>query len=343
MKQQIRTTSHFLFILPAVFFISSCNPRNPSSSVKDDRGALSYKLVNNWPPPEIAVVLSQPSGLGIDSEQNIFVFNRTGRTWNEPFPDSVISSNTILILDGNSGKLLKSWGAGIFIMPHGLTVDRNNQVWVTDVGLHQVFKFDHEGKLEMTLGIAKIPGSDSLHFNRPTDVAVSKDGSIYVSDGYRNSRIVKFSAAGKYLFSWGSKGSKVGEFNIPHAIDLDSAGNVYVADRENNRIQVFDSRGKFLKQIQDTHFQNLYSLAIEKGNQELFAIDYLSILDILNKGSDIYTFDTAGNTVLSFGRTGIYTGPICRYHDIAVDKYGNIYVCDILGSTLQKFSRFKNK
>jgi len=336
---QIRITKIFLVVFIVAYFPVSCNDPGHSKILAARTDTPSYKLVRNWPQPAIGIPLSQPSGLGIDSAQNIFVFNRTGRTWTEPFPDSVISANTILLLDRNSGKLLNSWGANLFIMPHGLTVDGYNQVWVTDVGLQQVFKFDHEGKLLMTLGMAKIPGDDSLHFNRPTDVAVSKDGSFYVSDGYRNSRIVKFSAAGKYLFSWGRKGSKQGEFNLPHAIDLDSSGNVWVADRENNRIQVFNSSGKFIKQLQYPGFSNLYSITIEKRSQQLFAIDFLSVLSLVDKGSDIYQIDSYGKILTAFGRTGNYEGPLCRYHDIAVDHDGNIYVCDILGNQVQKFSR----
>jgi DNA-binding beta-propeller fold protein YncE len=241
------------------------------------------------------------------------------------------------MLDRQTGKILSSWGGNVFVMPHGLTVDKDNNVWVTDVGLHQVFKFSHEGKLLMRLGEAKIPGNDSLHFNRPTDVAVAADGSFYVSDGYRNSRVVKFSRSGKYLFEWGKKGSKPGEFNIPHAIDLDAKGNVYVADRQNNRIQEFDAKGKFLKEWKNRSFANLYSVTINKINQHLLAVDYLIIMDTIIKGSDIIEFNSEGNLIGQFGRSGSYNGPLCRYHDICVDNEGNIYVGDILGNRVQKF------
>jgi DNA-binding beta-propeller fold protein YncE len=241
------------------------------------------------------------------------------------------------MLDRNTGRIINSWGANIFIMPHGLTVDKQNNVWVTDVGLHQIFKFSHEGKLLMKLGEQKIPGNDSLHFNRPTDVAVTMDGSFYVSDGYRNSRIIKFSKEGKYLFEWGKKGDKPGEFNIPHAIDLDARGNVYVADRENRRIQEFDVDGKFLREWKDKSLDKLYSVVIDQKNQHVFAVDYLVVLDVLIKGSNIVQFDQQGNVITRFGRAGSYTGPTCRYHDFTIDKEGNIYVGDILGNRIQKF------
>ena len=138
-----------------------------------------YELVKDWPQLPAGIALSQPGGIGIDTTQNIFVFHRPGRQWKlleNEFPDSLISANPVLELDRNTGKIINSWGSNIFIMPHGLTVDRDNNVWLTDVGLNQVFKFSHEGLLLMKLGKAKIPGNDSSHFNRPTDVAVAADG-----------------------------------------------------------------------------------------------------------------------------------------------------------------------
>lgn len=303
---------------------------------------LKYELVRDWPRLPDGYVLSQPGGIGVDTGQHIFVFHRPGRKWtllNDEFPDSLISSNTILMLDRESGKILNSWGANLFIMPHGLTVDKDNNIWVTDVGLHQVFKFSHEGKLLMKLGKAKVPGRDSLHFNRPTDVAVAEDGSFYVSDGYRNSRVIKFSKTGKYLFEWGKKGDQPGEFNIPHAIDRDDQGNIYVADRENSRIQEFDANGKFLRQWKEASFAKMYSVAIDKENQQIFAVDYLILLDSIIKGSNLLGFDSGGHLSLQMGRAGSYQGPICRYHDLAIDNAGNIYIGDILGNRVQKFRK----
>jgi DNA-binding beta-propeller fold protein YncE len=311
------------------------------SDQKDRGHQPGWVLAADWPKLPKGVSLSQPGGLGIDSNQNIFVFHRPGRRWKmleDEFPDSLISSNTVLMIDRNSGKIIHAWGANLFIMPHGLTVDRQNNVWVTDVGLHQIFKFSHEGVLLMKLGEAKIPGNDSLHFNRPTDIAVTEDGSFYVSDGYRNSRVIKFSKEGKYLFEWGRKGDKPGEFNIPHAIDLDANGNVYVADRENNRIQEFDTNGKFVREWKDKSLSKLYSVTIFPKNQHVFAVDYLIVLDVAIKGSNIIQFDTDGNVISEFGRSGSYSGPTCRYHDLVIDRDGNIYVGDILGNRIQKFT-----
>lgn len=305
-----------------------------------DKENTKYELVKDWPQLPKGYVLGNPTGIGIDASQNVFVFIRAGRPWSDPMPDSLISAKTILMLDRYSGKILNSWGANIFVMPHGLTVDKNNNIWVTDVGLHQVFKFNHDGKLLMKFGVAKVAGNDSTHFNLPTDVTVADDGSFYVSDGYGNSRVVKFSSTGTYLFAWGNKGDEPGEFNLPHAIDLDTKGNVYVADRENSRIQEFDAKGKFLKQWSSENFGKMYSLTIDKRKNDLIAVDYF--MDSIPKGSDIILFESLKNQTTQFGKSGLYDGPICRYHDVAIDNEGSIYVGDILGNSIQKFKKLHN-
>lgn len=304
----------------------------------------TYRLVGNWPQFPEDFELGMPTGIGIDTRGDLYVFHRAGREWKSmPIPDyPPIPENTVLKIDRNSGEVVDSWGDGLFIMPHGLTVDQQNNIWVTDCGLHQVFKFSPEGKLLMTLGEAKVPGDDAGHFNLPTDVAVAPDGTFYVSDGYGNSRVVKFSAEGSYLFDWGSKGNKPGQFLIPHGIDLDKNGNVYVADRENNRIQIFDATGQFLKQWQNSGTDQLYSVTVDEGREHLFGVDYLALNDTLPMGSDIFRFDLETNLQMQFGRTGNYDGPIARYHDIAVDADGSIYLGDIYGNRIQKFEWVQN-
>jgi DNA-binding beta-propeller fold protein YncE len=154
------------------------------------------------------------------------------------------------------GTLLRTWGEGMFVFPHGATVDRDGNLWVTDArGAdgkgHQVFKFDPDGKVLMTLGKAGVSGSGADLFDQPTDVVVAPRGDIFVTDSHRNgknNRVVRFTADGKYVKEWGKKGSGPGEISEPHTIALDSRGRVFVGDRENNRIQIFDQDGKFIDQ-----------------------------------------------------------------------------------------------
>lgn len=315
-----------------------CSERKSS---KETSLASNYELVKNWPDMQYGQVIGQVTGVDVDTSQNIFLIHRAWNRWasfNQVFPDTPISANAILELDRNTGKVLHAWGAGLFVMPHGLTVDHENNIWTTDVALQQIFKFSHDGKLLMTLGEARVPGNDSSHFNFPTDVAVASDGSFYVSDGYRNSRVIKFSKEGKYLFEWGKKGNLQGEFIIPHGIDLDSDGNVYVADRENNRMQIFDGKGKFLKEWKNEDDLPVYSLSIDQKNKHILTTDYNEILYTIPKGSNVRVFDDSLKLLTCFGRSGSYNGPVCRYHDITVDREGNIYVSDILGNRIQKFN-----
>jgi DNA-binding beta-propeller fold protein YncE len=175
------------------------------------------------------------SSVAVDANEEVYVFHRGPK------------ADPIVVFDAK-GKYLRSWGKGMFGNAHGMRVDRDGNIWVTDNGDHQVMKFTRDGKLLLTLGIKKKAATDDQTFNRPTDIAFAATGEFYVSDGYGNSRVVKFSRDGKYITAWGKRGTAPGEFNTPHSIGVDSKGRVYVSDRENNRIQVFDADGKFLKQ-----------------------------------------------------------------------------------------------
>jgi DNA-binding beta-propeller fold protein YncE len=155
-----------------------------------------------------------------------------------------------------TGKMVKSFGGGMINYPHGLHIDPDNNVWVTDGRVvdnngkgHTVMKFNQDGKLLMTLGKPGVAGTTRDTFNGPSDVFVAPNGDIFVADGHggdTNNRIVKFAKDGRYIKEWGMKGSGPGEFNVPHRLAMDSAGRLFVADRSNNRIQAFDQDGKFL-------------------------------------------------------------------------------------------------
>ncbi|MBN9296342.1 MAG: hypothetical protein J0I41_04980 [Filimonas sp.] len=312
--------------------------------MKRGRGSdvsVSYTWDTTWPKLPSLLKLGNPSGIGIDTGGNVIVFHRAGRDWPllGAMPKTLIADKTILVINKDNGTLVKSWGDNLFVMPHGLTVDSDNNIWVTDVGLHQVFKFSYDGKLLLRLGEAGVAGKDQAHFNKPTDIAAAKDGSFYVSDGYGNSRVVKFTAEGKYLFEWGTKGNGEGQFNIPHSICIDSVGNVYVADRENDRVQVFDANGRFIKQLTGGLFGEICGVTFNVNKTKLFAVDDVSFFRLRHRGSDVLILDSTGMVKARFGRSGNYTGPVCWYHDLTVDKDENIFVTDILNNTIQKFKR----
>ena len=313
-----------LLIIPIVF---SCS--------KSTKYTDEYELIENWLKIPDDYVFGNPTGVALKSNENLVVFHRGSRSWQVPMPKEKIIEDTFIEIDKVSGEIIKSWGSDLFIMPHGLEIDKKDNIWVTDVGLHQVIKFDSNGNELMVLGVENTPGKDSLHFNLPTDLAVSENGSFYVSDGYGNSRIVKFSSSGEYLFEWGVFGKNKNEFNIPHGIDLDMEGNVYIADRENNKIQKYDSLGNFIAEWKNEIIGQLYSVNV--NNDYLFGIDY----NLIPLGSDIIKFDLDLNMKSKFGRSGNYNGPKARYHDIQINNNGDIYVGDILNNTIQKFRQKK--
>jgi peptidylamidoglycolate lyase len=281
-------------------------------------------------------MLGQATGVDVDSNGNVWVFHRAGRTWQEPFPADPIQGTTVWVFEARTGRLLKSWAAGLFIMPHGLTIDRDDNVWLTDVGLQQVFKFSPDGRLLMALGEARVAGSDDTHFDKPTDVAVAKDGTFFVSDGYGNSRVLHFSADGTLLNAWGTKGAGAGEFDLPHGIAIDQRGRVLVADRSNARVQVFDTSGKFLDQWQGAQLGRPYAVAPGAGSR-VFIADGGDQPKAPPDRAGVAVVDANGQLIMRFGRFGNYDGQFRLAHDIAVAKDGAVYVVDAWGQRLQKF------
>jgi peptidylamidoglycolate lyase len=328
---------HPLFLSP-VLLLACGSPEPPSPS--EPRPAPRYELAEDWPQLPDSLVLGDPTGVGLDHAGHLWVFCRGERTWPrmDSMPPAPIPTNTVLMLDRKSGQLIHSWGADRFVMPHGLTVDAHDRIWLTDCGLHQVFCFTSEGNLLLQLGEAGVPGNDSAHFNMPTDVAVAADGSFYVSDGYGNSRVVKYDSSARFLFNWGTAGNQPGQFNIPHAIDLDSAGNVYVADRGNRRVQAFDATGHFLRLWTDSTMADLYAVTIDRERDAPVAVDWLK-RDTAILGSDVWLLNHDGHIDDHWGRSDGRAGTPCRYHDVCVDEEGSIYVGDILGDRLRKWVR----
>lgn len=208
---------------------------------------------------------------------------------------------------------------------HGLFVDSWDNIWVTDVGRHVVMKFSRKGKLLLTLGTLDQPGESPTHFNQPTAVLVAPSGSIYVADGYGNSRIVRFSPEGKYQSSWGKRGVGQGEFHTPHAMTMDDKGNLYVTDRENFRIQVFDHEGRFL-----AVWPNLPSIdAIFIKGKYLYA----------GAGTDnqIIKFDLAGRRLNAWGGGSVFGYP----HGIWLDREGNLYIAEVAAGRASKYRAVK--
>lgn len=262
------------------------------------------------------------SAVAADSAGRVFVFHRNKKI------------DPLIVFDA-SGKYLRSWGKGEFPNPHAVRIDRDDNVWLIDTLLHQVLKYTNEGQLLMSLGVKGKPGADAGTFNRPTDIAFAADGGFYVSDGYGNSRVVKFTREGKYVLEWGRKGTAPGEFNLPHQVQLDSKGRVYVSDRENNRIQVFDANGKFLKQW--THLGATQGIKITP-NDQMWIITHRNNIENL-------TYDTLAGRIMKIDlETGRIVGSMeSPGHWIEVTPKNEIFIGSLTGNVFRWYPGWLEK
>jgi len=273
------------------------------------------------------------AGIALDAAGQIWLFNRG------EVPVQVYTA---------TGKVVRSWGRGQFREPHQVRVDVEGNAWLVDSGLHVVRKFTPDGKPLLTLGTFDLAGEDSAHFNRPTDVAVTREGEIFVADGYGNNRIVHFDRQGRFIKTWGELGSRRGMFSLPHSIAADSRGRLYVADRNNARIQVFDQAGRCLDEWRDlmvpwhivvTEQDEIYACGSSPMRWPKLPIPGL-LVGIPPKDQLVMVFAPDGRVkrLWTFPK-GQHSGELDWVHGLAVDRQGNLYLGDIQGRRAQRFLR----
>ena len=288
-----------------------------------------YVEVKDWPKLPSGVELGEVAGVAVDMNGHVFVFHRPGRGFDLTATEK-LKEPPVLEIDADTGKLIASWGANTFLVPHGITIDGANNVFLTDVSLQQVFKFSHDGKLIFALGEPRVGAWDAHHFNEPTDIAIRPDGTFYVSDGYVNSRVAYFDPQGKELYEWGKKGSGEGEFSNPHGLTfIPGSTDVLVADRENSRLQLFDSKGKFRRQwtgVKDAVTTGrVFAVAADAGGSFYVGIRRA---DYDTQHTGVLKLDRNLNVVTSigFGQPG---DPVFNsVHDLALGRDGSIYVAE---------------
>ncbi|MEI6398120.1 MAG: peptidyl-alpha-hydroxyglycine alpha-amidating lyase family protein [Verrucomicrobiaceae bacterium] len=271
---------------------------------------ISYKLVSDFPQWPAGMKSGAVSGVAIDATGEIVVAHRSGP------PISIFTKE---------GVHIRSFGEKIFASVHGVRVDGDNHIWATDMKWHIVVKMEMTGRVLMTLGERDVPGDDKKHFNRPTDVAIASNGDIFVADGYGNSRIVKFDRDGKFLKSWGGRGTGKGLLHLPHAMVIDARAQIYVADRENNRIQVFDIEGGFIRQFGGF---TPYGLCLGP-DEKLYVAD--------GRKNKVMRMSREGEVDVAWGMKAGKSGDFDLPHGIAVGADGSVYIAEINGERLRKY------
>jgi hypothetical protein len=303
--------------------------------------------------------LGEAVGVATNSKGHVFVYTRTGS------PRVTIGTNRAFAKGGaarlfefdQTGKYVREIGQGLygFVFAHAVRVDRQDNIWVIDEGSNMIIKFDSEGRVLLTLGRkpealtvpapaapagergggpagAGIPGDN---FNRPTDVAWDSSGNIFVADGYGNSRVAKFDKNGRFIKSWGSRGTGPGQFNLPHTIAIDAQNNVYVGDRENKRIQVFYTDGNFKTQY--TNAGAPYAICITPGPRQFLYTSNSNPSTGMDNG-EIYKMTLDGKILGKFGRAGKLLKEFGTIHEIDCRSENELYVGEITNWRVQKLT-----
>lgn len=313
----------------AIVFAQPANPEYPRVNL-----STGYTVDPNWPNTPEDIEWAAVPGVAVDAEDNVWLFTRKG-------PSVQVYSK--------DGAYQFGWGdtAG----SHHIKIDRDGYIWTSDVRRHIVQKHKRDGTVLMTLGTPDEAGVDETHFFKPTDMAFASNGDIFVSDGYGNARVVHFRADGTYVKAWGSLGTGKSHFSIPHAIAIDSKDRIYVADRNNVRVQIYNTDGKLIDSWSNilvpwgfhiTADDEIWICGSSPMHWENHP-DYpgaplgcppkdqlLMRLDTNGRIQEMWTFPKAADGEES-------PGELNWVHCIALDSDGNVYLGDIIGKRLQKF------
>lgn len=294
---------------------------------------ISYESIPNFLKLPPSMYFGEAAGVAVNSKGDVFVYNRGART-------------QLFEFDPN-GNFMRTIGNGLygFVFAHSVKIDRYDNIWCVDEGSNMVIKFSPEGRVEMVLGRRPepvehvlpgqpVPPQPEWEFNRPTDVAFDSEDDIFVTDGYVNSRVVKYDKFGNRLKEWGARGAAPGQFHTPHTIVVDAENRLYVGDRENNRIQVFDSNGTFLKQW--TNVGAPWALCITPPpHQVIYSSD--------SRPGRIYKLDLNGKILGVFGKAGKQLGQFGWVHEMACPSENVLYTGELLNWRAQKLILHPNR
>ena len=308
-------------------------PNTTSNTCRD----FGYEADDHWAKLPPGWSWREVAGVAIDSKDRVYLFNRGEHP---------------LMVFAPDGTFLASWGEGVFTRPHGITIGPDDTVYCTDDGDHTVRAFRRDGTLLLTLGASGKPsdtGATSMDyrtirragppFHYPCNLAIAPDGNLYVSDGYGNACVHAFSPDGRHLFSWGEPGDGPGQFNIPHGIAIDREGIVYVADRENSRLQLFSLEGKYLSEWTDV--ARPCEVFIDRSDNVLVAeLGFVAGMwpgttaPADASGGRVSLFDRHGQLLARWGggRNPCAPGDFFAPHDLCADSRGDLYVAEVVWS-----------
>lgn len=283
---------------------------------------MNYRPVEGWGRLPEGWSFVEATSVAVDASDHVWVFNR--------------GAHPVIVFD-REGRLLRSWGEGQIRRAHGITIGPDGSVWLTDDLHHTVRQFTLEGRLLLTIGDPDQPSTlqGGQPFNRPTHVALCpRSGNLYVSDGYGNSRVHKYDPRGRLLLSWGEPGTDPGCFNVPHNIATDADGRVYVADRENHRVQIFDGTGQYLGQWTNLH--RPCGLFADRRQGDVFYIGELGSdlpvnASVPNLGNRVSILSCKGELIGRIGDRfeGEGPGQFVAPHGVATDSRGDLYVAEV--------------
>jgi len=313
----------FAILLGCAVSLCAQRPSNPALLVPQEAPPLDYVAVANPLPVPDAAAMGASSDVAFDSKGHLYVLSRGTKPLTE--------------FDEN-GKFIRAFGDGLFTRSHGIRIDKDGNIWATDVGAHTVMKISQQGEVLLTLGTKGKAGewneaAGSQLFNEPNDIVFGANGDLFITQGHTpgagkgDPRVLKFDKNGKFIKSWGGKGTEPGKFDVAHGIAIDAKGLLWVTDRENQRIQVFDQDGKYIREVKYAGLP----CSLDIGSQYMYMVNGFA--------GQLLRMDLDGKVLAAVGKPGPAgsVGEFGEAHFIAVSPKGEIYVADSVNRAVQKF------
>jgi sugar lactone lactonase YvrE len=314
-----------LFVACVLFAVSVAaqRPSDPALLVPEDAPQLDYTFVPDAITLPAGSKMGAAAAVAFDARGHIYVLSRGAQAFFE--------------FDEN-GAFVRSFGDGMFMRSHGLKIDGDGNLWATDVGGHIVVKLNPKGEVLLTIGTKGEAGewneaAGSRKLNQPNDIAIAPNGDVFIAQGHTpgagrgDARVLKFDKDGRFVKSWGGKGNGPGQFDVAHGITFDPKGLLWVMDRENQRIQVFDTNGTF---VREQKYKGL-PCSVAFARDEAFMVNGFA--------GQLLRLDAAGKVLAAVGKPGTAPGEFGEAHFIAVSSRGDVYVADSVNGMLMKFVR----